>query len=110
MKISEETKQRGEELASDLKVGVLYVNDKNEFFTSENLAALSVSGNKTKYQKLDFGIQETQELKVTVEKIEALESIEEIQAILDAEIEGAGDAEIMEACESRIAELKKDAE
>lgn len=110
MKISEETKQRGEELAGELKASVLYVNDKNEFFTTENLAALSVSGNKKKYQKLDFGTQTTEEAGVSVELIQSLETIEEVQAILDAEIEGAGDAAIMEACESRIAELKKDAE
>lgn len=110
MKITEETRQRGKELAGELKASVLFVNDKNEFFTSENLASLSVSGNKAKFQKLDFVIQETKDLEVTIEVIEGLETIEEVQAILDAEIIGAGDAAIMDACEARIAELKKDAE
>lgn len=104
MKITDEQKAKAQELAEKLKVGWLYVNDKGEYFTSENLAQLSVGGDKKKYFMLGFdpAVQEENE---TLLKINALESVEEVQAILDAEIEGAGDAEIMETCEARIKEL-----
>ena len=108
MKISEEIRNKGQELAEQMKVSVLYVNEKGEFFSSENLAQLSVKGDKKKYEKLDFTpIVEDPALEVSVEMIQSLQTVEEVQAILDAEIIGAGDAAIMDACETRIQELKE---
>lgn len=46
MKITDEQKTKGIEIATGLKITVLYINDKGEFFTSENLAQLSVAGDK----------------------------------------------------------------
>lgn len=108
MKISEEIKNKGQKFAEQMKVSVLYVNEKGEFFSSENLAQLSVKGDKKKYEKLDFTpVVEDPALEVSVEMIQSLQTVEEVQAILDAEIEGAGDADIMDACEARIKELKE---
>ena len=42
MKVSPEVKQLAAETAAKLGVATLYVNDKNEFFTEENLARGSV--------------------------------------------------------------------
>lgn len=106
MKITDEQRAKAQELAEKLKVSKLYVNDKGEYFTSENLAQLSVEGNKKKYQKLDFAPVANEEADDIFAQIKALQTVEEVQAILDAEIEGAGDAELMDACEARINELK----
>lgn len=37
--------------------------------------------------------------------IHSLDTVEEVQTILDAELVGLGDAEIIAACEARIEEL-----
>lgn len=106
MKISDEKRKEGEEHAKALKTNVIYINDKGEFFSTENLAQLSVDGNKKKYQKLDFAPVANEGADDIFAQIKALQTVEEVQAILDAEIEGAGDAELMDACETRINELK----
>lgn len=105
MKITDEQKTKGIEIATGLKITVLYINDKGEFFTSENLAQLSVAGDKKKYQKLDFALAVEEDFEVTVEMIHSLDTVEEVQTILDAELVGLGDAEIIAACEARIEEL-----
>lgn len=53
MKVSPEVKQLAAETAAKLGVATLYVNDKNEFFTEENLARGSVDSS-TKIAKLTF--------------------------------------------------------
>lgn len=106
MKITDEQRTKGQELAKQMRTDVLYVNETGEYFTSENLAQLSVAGDKKKYQKLDFApAVDEEDLEVTIELIKSLETVEEVQTILDAELEGAGDAELIAACEARIAEL-----
>lgn len=106
MNITDEQKEKAQELAEKLKVSVLYINDKGEYFTNENLVQLSVDGDKKKYQKLDFAPVANEEADDIFTQIKELQTIEDVQTILDAEIEGAGDAEIMNACEARINELK----
>lgn len=54
MKATKNQIEKGREQAERLKVTILYINNKGEYFTSENLAQLSVKGDKKKYQKLDY--------------------------------------------------------
>lgn len=106
MKITEEIRNKGQELASKMKVNSLYVNDKGEFFTTQNLASLSVDGKKDRYQEINFAVTE-ENFEVSVELIRSLTTIEEVQEILNAEIEGTGSGEIIDACEARIKELEE---
>jgi hypothetical protein len=108
MKANQEQTQKGKSLAGRLKTDTLFVNERGEFFTSENLAQLSVKGDKKKYRKLDYSTPfaaddaEAEELA----EIKALQSTDDVQVILDVELEGLGRETITKACEDRIAELK----
>lgn len=100
--------EKGKGIAAKLKTDVLYINVNGEYFTSENLAQLSVKGDKKKYQKLDYSTSlvsndEAEELA----EIKAMKTVDEVQSILDLELEGAGRESIIEACEARIKELAK---
>lgn len=108
MKATEKQIEVGKAHAEKLKKDVLYINEAGEYFTCENLAQLSVKGDKKKYQKLDYSTtavstDETEELA----EIAALQTVDEVQAILDLELEGAGREAIIKACEVRIKELEK---
>ena len=106
MNITNEQRAEAQKTAEKLKVATLYVNDKGEYFTSENLAQLSVASDKKRYQKLDFSTGSSEESEDIFAQINELQTVEEVQTILDAELEGVGDAAIIEACEARINELK----
>ena len=108
MKATKEQIEKGKGIAIKLKTDTLFINEKGEYFTSENRAQLSVKGDKQKYQKLDYSTSftaadaESEELA----EIKALKTVDEVQTILDLELEGAGRETIIKACEDRIAELK----
>ncbi|MBD8348583.1 hypothetical protein [Dysgonomonas sp. HGC4] len=100
--------EKGKEIAKDLKVKKLYLNDKGEFFTSQNLASLSVKADKKKYTTLDYSttsLASADELE-ELAQIYALETVEEVDEILDVELEGEGRREIIEACETRKQQLQ----
>lgn len=101
--------EAGKDIAAKLKKDVLYINEAGEYFTSENLAQLSVKGDKNKYQKLDYSTVLTESNTETEElaEINALQTVDEVHAILDLELEGAGRESVIEACEARIKELQK---
>lgn len=107
MKATEEQFEKGKAIAEKLKVNTLFINEGGEYFTSENLAQLSVKGDKKKYQKLEFTTSAATEENEELAEINALTTVEEVQAILDLELEGAGREEIIKACEDRIKELEK---
>ncbi|NDV93543.1 hypothetical protein D0T84_01250 [Dysgonomonas sp. 521] len=108
MKANQKQIEKGKSIAKQLKTDTLFINDKGEYFTSENRAQLSVNGDKKKYQKLDYSTSFSNENDEAEElaEIKALQSVDEVQAILDLELEGAGRETIIKACEDRIAELK----
>lgn len=108
MKATNKQIEEGKAIAKQLKTDTLFINENGEYFTSENLAQLSVNGDKKKYQKLDYSTSFTAEDAQTEElaEIKALQTIDEVQVILDLELEGAGRETIINACEDRIAELK----
>lgn len=108
MKANQEQIEKGKGVAKQLKTDILFINESGEFFTNENLAQLSVKGNKEKYQKLDYSTSFTADNAEAEElaEIKALQTIDEVQAILDLELEGAGRETIIKVCEDRITELK----
>ena len=54
MKISKELKAQAAEAAKSLGVNTIYVNDKEEMFTVENLALNSVGSDKERVETLTF--------------------------------------------------------
>ena len=111
MKATKKQIEKGGALAKQLKTVILFINENGEFFTSENLAQLSVKGDKKKYQKLDYSKSVTTDIDDSeaeeLAEIKALQAEDKVQAILDLELESAGREKIIKACEDRIAELKK---
>lgn len=107
MKATKEQIEKGKELAEKLKTDILFINEAGEYFTSENLAQLSVKGDKKKYQRLEYSTSPVAEENEELAEINSLNTVEEVQAILDLELEGAGREEIIDACEARIKELNK---
>ena len=107
MKVTNEQIEKGKGIAVRLKTNVLYVNESGEYFSRENLAQLSVKGDKKKYQKLDYStvLAESNADAEELAEIAALQTIDEVQAILDLELEGAGRKSIIEASKARIKEL-----
>jgi len=108
MKATKKQIEKGKSLAKSLKIDIVYVNDKGEYFTNENLAQLSVKGDKQRYQALNYStsVDATAESEELAE-IKSLKTVYEVQAILDTELESEGREEIIKACEDRIAELNK---
>ena len=108
MKATNKQIDKGQKLAKNLKTDILYINDNGEFFTSENLALLSVKNDKNRCQKLDYSaVIKSDEASEELTEIKSLKTIDEVQSILDTELEGAGREEIIKACEDRIRELEK---
>ena len=54
MQVTKEHREKAAELAAKNKVNTLYVNKKGEFFTSENLASISVNGKNNNYAKIEI--------------------------------------------------------
>lgn len=52
MEVSKELKEKALSVAKTQKLEAVWVNNKNEIFTSENLASLSVKGKKEDFAKV----------------------------------------------------------
>lgn len=112
MKATKKQIEEGKSIAAKLRVQKLYLNKNGEFFTSENLASLSVGHKKEDFVGLDYSSVKVQaesetDLDKEIEDINALDSVEDVQDVLDIEMESAKRAKIIAACESRIKELVK---
>jgi hypothetical protein len=53
MQVTKEQKAKAAEIAKAQKIKAVWVNEKGEFFTAEDLASLSVDGKKEKFAKID---------------------------------------------------------
>lgn len=53
MQVTKVIKEKAAEVANAQKASVLWVNKNGEFFTTENMAALSVKGKKEEYAQID---------------------------------------------------------
>ncbi len=118
MKITESQQKQARELAEKHGCKELYLNDKGEFFTSENYAAMSVSNDKEKYLKLSIGIEVNAEKSTNdlgkaadvILEIEAATDVEAIEAILIAEAEGKNRKSVIDAGAKKIESLSKNAQ
>ncbi|MDL2314770.1 hypothetical protein LJC16_00745 [Bacteroidales bacterium OttesenSCG-928-C19] len=118
MNVTEEIKKKAAEIAGKRRIKTLFVNSRNEFFTEESYAANSVKGNKDNYTKIDTSAIVDSEKATTddafsgtafelIERIEASESVEDIQEILTAEQAGKQRKTVIATAEKRIEELSK---
>ena len=120
MKITNEIKKQAAEVAEKNRLNVVFVNERGEFFSSENFVALSVKGDKAKYAKIEVdivsddenekGTNDLGEVDEVITSIQAAESVEEVEAILKAEAEGKNRKTILEAGAKKINELTKSEE
>lgn len=107
MKATKEQIDKGKELAEKLKTDILFINEAGEYFTDENLAQLSVKGDKKEYQQLEYSTSAVTEENEELAEINSLNTVEDVQAILDLELEGSNREAIIDACKARIKELNK---
>lgn len=118
LKITSETKKRAQEVAEKNGLSVIFVNDKGEFFSNENFAALSVKSDKSKYAKIEVvavdsfsedgkGTNDLGTVTDVVSAIEAAETVDAVEAIVKAEKEGKNRKTILEAGAKKIALLTK---
>ncbi|MEL3904450.1 MAG: hypothetical protein P1P63_04995 [Treponemataceae bacterium] len=118
MKITNEIKKRAQEVAEKNGLNVVFVNDKGEFFSNENFAALSVKSDKQKYAKIEVaavsdnsdekkGTNDLDTVAEVVAAIEAATEVEAVEAILKAETEGKNRKTVLEAGAKKIAQLTK---
>lgn len=118
LKITSETKKRAEDVATKNGLSMIFVNDKGEFFSNENFAALSVKSDKSKYAKIEVVAvsddsepeKSTNDLGTATEvvaAIESAESVDAVEAIVKAEKEGKNRKTVLEAGAKKITQLTK---
>ena len=119
MKISEDKRKEGLELAAKHGFKELFVNEKGEFFSNKSYASLSVDHDKEKFAevfgslKMEDGSQKLEEKTTTdldkaanvIVHIEAATEVSVVEAILKAETEGKNRATVVKAAIKRIAVL-----
>jgi len=119
MKITDLKLKAARELAEKHGYTELYVNDKGEFFTSPNFAALSVKYDKTKWSKVELIAVVEKEQKTTTDLqkaaeliaiIEAATDVAEIEAIAIAEAEGKNRVSVIEAAARKIESISNNAQ
>jgi hypothetical protein len=118
MKITEAQLKRARELAAKHGCKELFINEKGEFFTSQNYAALSVKNNKEKWTKVELGNDVKVEKTTTdlekaaevIAKIEASTEVSAIELIVKAESEGRNRKSVIDAGAKKIESLSKNAQ
>lgn len=118
LKITSEIKNRAQEVAEKNGLNVIFVNDKGEFFSNENFAALSVKSDKSKYAKIEVvavgddsedgkGTNDLGTVTEVVASIEAAETVDDVEAIVKAEKEGKNRKTVLDAAQKKIDQLTK---
>lgn len=121
MNITKELREKSQSVIKELDLKEVFVNEKGEFFSQENLAGLSVKGDKKKYEKiLKTGTKEeinepvvlTEETAksklLSTEKIDTLEFNTELKPLFKALKLGAKDGKktsLIKALEDHKASL-----
>lgn len=117
LKITTEQKNKGIEIGRKLGQSKMWINEKGEYFTSENFAQISVGNNKEKIGMIEVTAEAVKESKTNelgtasdvIAAIESAETAEAVQAIIDAENEGKKRTTVLEAGAKKL-ETLKDAE
>lgn len=119
MKITDLKLKAARELAEKHGYTELYVNDKGEFFTSQNYAAMSVNNDKAKWAKVELIAVVEKEQKATTDlqktaevlaEIEAATEVAVVEAIAKAEAEGKNRKSVIFSAEKKIESLSKNAQ
>jgi len=112
MKVTDKIRKQGEELAEKHGFKRIFVNEKGEFFSNQSYAAHSVGGDMTKYAEIALGTAveatATNDLGKAADVIAAIEAssdVEEVRAILEAEVAGKDRKSVVEAASKKIAAL-----
>lgn len=114
MQVTKEQKKQAIAHAKAHKVKRMWMNDKGEFFTTENYASLSVGGKKDKFTEVNIGDIDFDEKPAgdfpdkadeLIALIEAAESAEVVQAIIDAETKGKARKKVLEAGAAKLETL-----
>ncbi|MEA4916549.1 hypothetical protein [Proteiniphilum sp.] len=120
LQVTKEQMKRANDVAKANGLETVFMNEKGEFFSNKNFAALSVEGDKNRYVKIDVspesGDSEKEEGKKTndlgpagevVAAIEAATDVDAVEAILTAEKAGKNRKTVLEAAEKKIKGLTK---
>lgn len=118
MKITETIQKKGVELAKKHGYKALFVNDKDEFFTSKSFAANSVGNDKERYAEVNIGVDKVVEKSTTdldktdevIAKINECETASDVEAIVKAEADGKNRKSVIAAAAKKIQSLEKKAE
>jgi len=113
LKITTEQKNKGIEIGRKLGQSKMWINEKGEYFTSENFALLSAGSNKDKIGMIEVTaeavVEKTTATATAVELIAAIDAATELDAvvaILEAETAGKNRATVIAAADAKIDLLK----
>lgn len=113
LKITTEQKNKGIEIGRKLGQSKMWINEKGEYFTSENFALISAGSNKDKIGLIEVtaevekseGTTETSTAAELIAAIDAATDVVDVQAILDAENAGKKRKTVLDAGATRIVTL-----
>jgi len=114
LKITTEQKNKGIEIGRKLGQSQMWINEKGEYFTSDNFALISVGSNKEKVGMIEVTaevakVEQTTATGTAVELIAAIDAATELDAvvaILEAETAGKNRATVIAAADAKIDLLK----
>lgn len=100
MNLTQKQEEKAQGIIKELKLKELFINENGEFFTTENLAKLSVNGDSKKFQKIEkaavktgkgsntetieFTEETAKEKLLSTDKIDSLDYQKEIKPLVDA--------------------------
>lgn len=111
MTISKEIKEKALEIGRKHKLDKVWVNDSGEVFSEEQYAKASVKGDKDKYATVEITAKVKENSNTTNDlgtaqevtaAIEAAETAEAVQAIIDAEKAGKNRVTVIAAAEKKL--------
>jgi hypothetical protein len=122
MKATNQQKEKAKQYAKNFGAKHIFLNNKGEYFTSENYAAISVKNNTSRYIKIDCSsalaeddksANTTQTNNTDKQAAEVLKSVEQCTCLEDLEViynteqQGNKRPAVLEACEEKLNELSK---
>lgn len=110
LKITDKQKKEALEIGRKHKAAAIYVNDKGEYFSDENLCKTSVGGDKELYGKVEITSEvkettATNDLGKAEDVLAAIESATEkeaVEAILTAEKAGKNRVTVVKVAEAKL--------
>lgn len=109
MTISNEIKEKALEIGRRHKLSKVWVNDRGEVFSEEQYAKASVGSDKDKFTSVEVtaevkekGTNDLGNVTEVTAAIEAAETAEAVQAILDAELAGKNRKTVLEAAKNKL--------